>query len=166
MNNFFYDAVVAIVNKSVNTRGELVLEKLSNELKIVLPKNDIKVSVFSNLLKDEVINSLQHILFNYYLDIKNKALENKKIEDKKFLADKIGETEKKVILDIFDNSWSKHIDDMSIFREGVYLKSYANVDPLQFYVEEGFKMFNEMFENISIAVISNILQGLLLLKSK
>lgn len=166
MNNFFYDAVVAIVNKSVNTRGELVLEKLSNELKIVLPKNDIKVSVFSNLLKDEVINSLQHILFNYYLDIKNKALENKKIEDKKFLADKISETEKKVVLDIFDNSWSKHIDDMSIFREGVYLKSYANVDPLQFYVEEGFKMFNEMFENISIAVISNILQGLLLLKSK
>lgn len=160
VNDFFYKASCAIVNRSISGDDNKVsIESLNNELKFILPNNKIKTSIFVDLLKDDAIDNLYHILFNFYLNKKNDVAKNNEIFMKK-----IDEIEKKVILNIFDDNWTKHIDNMSAFREGVYLRSYANVNPLQFYVKEGYQMFNQMFDNISILVVANILQGLLSIK--
>ncbi|MBO6046702.1 MAG: preprotein translocase subunit SecA, partial [Erysipelotrichaceae bacterium] len=59
------------------------------------------------------------------------------------------EYERNVLLSIIDRSWINHIDAMTKLREGIYLRAYAQRDPLQEYTEEGFYMFEEMTKAIS-----------------
>jgi preprotein translocase subunit SecA len=57
--------------------------------------------------------------------------------------------EKNLVLRIMDRAWVEHIDTMSKLREGIHLRSYAQNNPLQAYVSEGFSMFEEMMARIS-----------------
>ncbi len=52
--------------------------------------------------------------------------------------------EKTVVLRNIDRNWIAHIDLMDKLRSGIYLRSYAQNNPLQQYVQEGFDMFEEM----------------------
>jgi len=57
--------------------------------------------------------------------------------------------EKTVTLDCIDRKWTKHIDQMAKLRDAIWLRSYAQTDPLQAYTNEGFDMFNKMNETIA-----------------
>ena len=41
---------------------------------------------------------------------------------------------------MIDRAWSNHIDTMSKLRDGIGLRSYAQSNPLQAYVTEGFNL--------------------------
>lgn len=56
--------------------------------------------------------------------------------------------EKTVVLRNIDRNWIEHIDRMDKLRSGIYLRSYAQNNPLQQYVQEGFDMFEEMNQRI------------------
>ena len=45
---------------------------------------------------------------------------------------------------------------MARLREGIHLRSYANVNPLQDYVNEGYDMFNECLELASVDSVLNL----------
>lgn len=57
-----------------------------------------------------------------------------------------------------DRSWTRHIDKMSKLREAIYLRSYANTNPLQAYTNEGYDMFEKMRTTISIDSIKMLLK--------
>ncbi|MDD7281713.1 MAG: preprotein translocase subunit SecA [Erysipelotrichaceae bacterium] len=57
--------------------------------------------------------------------------------------------EKTVVLRNIDRNWIAHIDRMDKLRGGIYLRSYAQNNPLQQYVQEGFDMFEEMNARIA-----------------
>ncbi len=92
-------------------------------------------------------------------------LENKKVDEvKAYLLDKVWKGyedeihlvkdqfypfEKTVVLRNIDRNWIQHIDQMDKLRGGIYLRSYAQNNPLQQYVEEGFQMFDEMNARIN-----------------
>jgi preprotein translocase subunit SecA len=65
--------------------------------------------------------------------------------------------EKTVALDCVDRKWTKHIDQMAKLRDAIWLRSYAQTDPLQAYTNEGFDMFNKMNEAISCDVSRTLL---------
>ena len=65
--------------------------------------------------------------------------------------------EKTVTLDCIDRRWTKHIDQMSKLRDAIWLRSYAQTDPLQAYTNEGFEMFEKMNENIATDVVRTLL---------
>ena len=65
--------------------------------------------------------------------------------------------EKTVTLQQVDKNWTKHIDTMSKLRESIYLRSYANSNPLQAYTNEGYDLFNKMALTISDEVVNNLL---------
>ena len=69
-----------------------------------------------------------------------------KIKD---FREQIYPVEKNLVLRIIDRAWVEHIDTMSKLREGIHLRSYAQSNPLQAYVSEGFEMFEEMMARIS-----------------
>ena len=46
---------------------------------------------------------------------------------------------------------------MSKLRESIYLRSYANSNPLQAYTNEGYDLFNKMALTISDEVVNNLL---------
>lgn len=54
------------------------------------------------------------------------------------------EFEKAITLRVIDTHWMDHINTMSHLREGIYLRSYAQVDPLQAYTKEGYQLFDDM----------------------
>ncbi|MBP3841635.1 MAG: preprotein translocase subunit SecA [Bacilli bacterium] len=58
------------------------------------------------------------------------------------------EFEKAISLQVIDNYWMEHINTMSHLREGIYLRGYAQEDPLHAYTMEGFDMFDRMLQNI------------------
>lgn len=47
---------------------------------------------------------------------------------------------------------------MDKLRSGIYLRSYAQNNPLQQYVQEGFDMFEEMNQRIDREIVSFLLK--------
>lgn len=66
--------------------------------------------------------------------------------------------EKTVVLRNIDRNWIEHIDRMDKLRSGIYLRSYAQNNPLQQYVQEGFDMFEEMNQRIDREIASFLLK--------
>ena len=75
---------------------------------------------------------------------------------KEWPAELVSKAERSFILRCIDQNWTKHIDAMSRLREGIFLRSYANVNPLQDYVNEGYKMFRECLDLASVDAVLNL----------
>ena len=63
-------------------------------------------------------------------------------------SDKMREIERFVLLRSVDTHWMDHIDAMDELRNGIYLRSYGQHDPVVEYREEGSDMFEAMNEEI------------------
>ena len=62
--------------------------------------------------------------------------------------------ERTMVLRLMDRAWQNQIDVMSKLREGIHLRSYAQNNPLQAYVEEGYELFEMMMNTISNDVVT------------
>ena len=65
--------------------------------------------------------------------------------------------ERSILLGVIDFTWINHIDAMSKLRSGIYLRAYAQKDPLQEYTEEAFYMFEQMTAAIADTIAQNII---------
>ena len=54
------------------------------------------------------------------------------------------ELERVVLLNILDTRWREHLYEMDYLQEGIYLRSYAQKDPITEYRREAFEMFEEL----------------------
>ncbi|WP_041137820.1 preprotein translocase subunit SecA [Beduini massiliensis] len=70
--------------------------------------------------------------------------------------EQICEYERNVLLSVIDYSWVNHIDAMSKLRNGIYLRAYAQKDPLREYTEEAFYMFEQMTTSIATSICTSI----------
>jgi preprotein translocase subunit SecA len=61
--------------------------------------------------------------------------------------------ERFILLQVVDNRWREHLDNMDYLREGVHLRSMAQKDPLVEYTAEGHKMFDELGVQIREEVV-------------
>jgi preprotein translocase subunit SecA len=52
--------------------------------------------------------------------------------------------ERFILLQVVDNRWREHLDNMDYLREGVHLRAMAQKDPLVEYTAEGHLMFEEL----------------------
>ena len=59
---------------------------------------------------------------------------------------------RKIAISIVDKYWTQHIDNMSKLRQGVNYMAYAQKDPLNTYINEGYEMFEKMANNIALEV--------------
>ena len=143
-------------NYVINTMKELIellIRRHTNEHGVILEAdcNEIVEYVNENLLNNSNLK-LSEILnkeINEIIDvIQSKVL--KEYEEKiKELPDEIRKDfEKAISLQVIDNYWMEHINTMDHLREGVSLRGYANEDPLQAYIREGFELFDKMLDNI------------------
>ncbi len=79
----------------------------------------------------------------------------KNYEDKiELVKDKVLPVEKQMVLRIIDRAWVGHIDMMSKLRDGIGLRSYAQDNPLQAYVTEGYQMFEQMQSQIAQEIVT------------
>ena len=68
--------------------------------------------------------------------------------EEQFTSPIMREVERVVLLRNVDTKWMQHIDDMEELKRGMYLRSYAQKDPVVEYRIEGFDMFDAMIESI------------------
>jgi len=79
------------------------------------------------------------------LEIASKSYEKR---EQSFGADAMRHIEKTILLDMIDSKWKDHLYAMDILKEGIGLRAYGQVDPLIEYKNEGYAMFEDMFNRI------------------
>jgi preprotein translocase subunit SecA len=67
--------------------------------------------------------------------------------------------ERYIILNAIDRLWQEHLYAMDSLREGVYLRSYAQKDPLIEYKTEAYDMFVELMASIKNEVLHNLFRS-------
>ena len=70
--------------------------------------------------------------------------EAKERDTEKYLND----AEKYLILNVVNNKWMDHIDDISQLKDGIGLRAYGQTNPIDAYKRESFDMFEEMIDSI------------------
>ena len=139
--NTMKELIELLVRRHTNEHG-VILETDCNEIVEYANENLLNNS---NLKLSEILNKEINDIIDV---IQNKVL--KEYEEKiKELPDEIRKDfEKAISLQVIDNYWMEHINTMDHLREGVSLRGYANEDPLQAYIREGFELFDKMLDNI------------------
>ncbi len=79
------------------------------------------------------------------LEIAAKSYEKR---EQVFGAEAMRHIEKTILLDMIDSKWKDHLYAMDILKEGIGLRAYGQVDPLVEYKNEGYVMFEDMFNRI------------------
>jgi preprotein translocase subunit SecA len=96
-------------------------------------------------------------------------------ENEKFVVDKIKKSyeqkikleeteavaglERYILLNAIDRLWQEHLYAMDGLREGIYLRSYGQKDPLIEYKTEAYEMFSQLMAGIKSEVLSNLFRS-------
>jgi preprotein translocase subunit SecA len=81
-------------------------------------------------------------------ELKTRAHEKYTRREEEFGEKIMREMERVILLKNVDTKWMDHIDAMSELKQGIYLRSYGQKDPVIEYRLEGFEMFDEMIASI------------------
>ncbi|WP_342253989.1 preprotein translocase subunit SecA [Spiroplasma endosymbiont of Zeiraphera isertana] len=132
-----------IFNKVVGREQFIDYDELVKgiENKLIKP-NDLIAEKLNRLSTEENIDLIVEKSYNFYLEKREKL--NDVI---------IKQIENSVVLQTFDQYWTNHIDALSKLRAGIHLRGYAQLNPLQAYIEEASKLFNRMKINVAHQVI-------------
>lgn len=95
---------------------------------------------------DKMKNFLDEKFLNYYRNKRKKH----SIEINNYL-------EKQILIKIFDEYWTNHINDMARLKHGIYLRSYAQKNPLEQYILESSNLFNNLREKIASETVKELL---------
>ncbi len=128
-------------------RSHLIIE---TELTIN-DKSEIIEAVNENLLKsdDMSVEEIRKDDENTLIEkIYERVLADYNQKIKELPNDIINDFEKAIHLNVIDRHWMEHINTMEHLREGIGLRGYAQENPLQAYVSEGFELFEEMLAKI------------------
>jgi len=144
VENMYQRVIENIVESNVSVDGkkevidyESIIKRLNN-----MGVTSIKQEDLEGLNKQETTDKCLHASLDAY---------EKKIKPVK---NQILPLERTMVLRLMDRAWQNHIDVMSKLREGIHLRSYAQNNPLQAYVEEGYELFENMMNTISSDVVT------------
>lgn len=142
VNELVSDAVKAHLD-GVNENIEEEINKLIKYLEdICLPHGIVKVEDLAELSNDEMINKLLDVLMKVYNE-----------KEQEFGEEQFREVERVILLRVVDQKWMDHIDNMDHLKQGIGLRAYKQLDPIQAYQMEGSAMFEEMINGIKIDTV-------------
>jgi preprotein translocase subunit SecA len=120
-----------------------------------LPEGSIQPKAFSESPLEEVAEDITVLLLKGY---------KKLIQD--WPQEIVKQIPRQLLLNIIDRNWPRHIDAMDHLRQSIHLRSYAQSNPLQDYVNEGFKMFKDLNQKIAVEFVGTILTAKLEITTK
>ena len=113
-----------------------------------LGQSPIKEDEYSEVMSDEEIKQLALEKIN-----------NEYGQKRELLGDEtMNSFERYILLNVIDDRWTDHIDQMDQLRKGIFLRSYGQIDPLREYKNEGHEMFEYMIDEIECEVVANLLR--------
>ncbi len=147
----FYDHIEANVKDHVGEDENLTGLDVSEILESVnqnLLRNPLEVKELDELDADSLTETIYEAVVQEY-DEKTKELPKETCD----------EVEKAIALKIIDTHWMDHINEMSILREGIYLRSYAQENPVRAYTAEGYEMFDNLLDIIDTDITRFLLHA-------
>ena len=69
------------------------------------------------------------------------------------------EFERAISLRIIDSLWVEHLNAMEGLKEGIFLRQYAQTNPLQAYTMEGYDMFEDLLNRIDDTIAQFLLKA-------
>ena len=136
----FRDHISNIVNSHLIDSNELTGQDVSEILETVnenLLKNDLSIENLEELDPQSLIDTIY-----------DKVVEEYEAKIAEFPDELKNEFEKAISLRVIDTHWMEHINAMSLLREGIYLRQYAQENPLRAYTSEGYEMFDNLIATI------------------
>ena len=132
------------------TEGKLTdadLETIASNLN----KNFLKSS---RITVEEMKDKDEGQLIDYLTNLVNEDYELK-IKD----APHFEEFERAISLRIIDSLWVEHLNAMEGLKEGIFLRQYAQTNPLQAYTMEGYDLFEQLLNRIDATIAEFLLKA-------
>ncbi|MEG0823245.1 MAG: preprotein translocase subunit SecA [Erysipelotrichaceae bacterium] len=132
------DANVEETHHNLNVNAETLIQGLE-----VLGIDNVTLVAadFDNKTMDEIKEVCINYVWNVY---------DSKIAD---IRESFAPYERDIVLKIMDRNWIDHIDMMAKLRDGIHLRSYAQDNPLQAYIKEGYDMFEDMMQKAAREIL-------------
>ncbi|WP_139892182.1 preprotein translocase subunit SecA [Bacillus sp. D386] len=118
--------------------------------------------VYANLLPEGTFNAeeLKELDGEELIElIYGKIIEKYNEKEEELSSEQMREFEKVIVLRAVDSKWMDHIDTMEQLRQGIHLRAYAQINPLNEYQQEGFAMFEAMISAIEDDVAKYIMKA-------
>ena len=157
IEEFFRIAGAVLAAKALPEGGKT--DYISGDLlkKVMEPRYVPEGSFDSVVFDGAPVEDAGEDLGEYLLNVYN-------LRRKQWGEDIAKQVERDICLQTIDQNWTKQIDTMARLREGIHLRSYANTNPLQDYVNEGQALFRECIENIAQEVVFKFLNVIVQIK--
>ena len=129
----------ALVRDHLVPEGYLTINDLSEIIEAInqVLKNDMKVEDLDNQDVDYVIDTIYKKVISEYEEKLSSIPE-----------EIVDEFEKAISLRVIDTYWMEHINTMSVLKEGIHLRGYAQENPLRAYTSEGYELFETLLDTI------------------
>ena len=104
----------------------------------------------------------QNLLRDYILEIVKKAGFTEgdySKKEKEIGEENMRKIEKFVPLQVLDNFWIEHLENMEHLRDSVRLRAYGQQDPLVEYKKEGHSMFKRLLATIDTVIANAVFQA-------
>ncbi len=151
ITNSIENAQKKIENRNFSARKQLL--EYDN---VINKQRQIIYSIRINILKDKKIE--EKLIKNLLINEKNKNLETFENIKKNIKENEIKKIIKFMLLKEIDDFWKNHMKKMEFLKESIYFKGYANKDPKQEYLKEGFFLFNKMINEIQKKIIKKLIE--------
>lgn len=136
IDNYIYDLVFSHMPPD-DMLTDNDIDEILEYINANLVKEKISREQIIELTPEEIVSYLvKHVTNEYAFKLKEIPVELQ------------NEFEKAIALRVIDTYWMEHINTMSILREGIHLRGYANENPLRAYTNEGFQLFEDLLINI------------------
>ncbi len=130
-----------IIPQKIKTDQQAIFDHLRNEA-----KDYYKAKALSQqAVMDEFLADNQSLNFNLSLT------EAGKVFDFKFTT-----VEQETVLELLDQNWNSHLQQMDFLREGIGLRGYAQQNPLHEYQKEGYGLFTVMLDKFKEEVVRKL----------
>ena len=123
------------------------LEEIVNYMNTnFLKTQNLKVEEIKDFDESKLIEYLTNMIHEDY---------ELKIKD----APHFEEFERAISLRIIDSVWVEHLNAMEGLKEGIFLRQYAQTNPLQAYTMEGYQMFEQTLNRIDDSIAQFLLKA-------
>ena len=135
----FRNTIVNLVESHIEPEGNITEDDKSEIVEYMntnfMKDKKIKESEVKDLKDQELVDYLTELVIKDY---------DKKMEENP----NIDEFEKAITLRVIDSNWVDHMSAMEHLKEGIGLRGYGQVNPIQAYTMEGFNLFDELLNKI------------------
>ena len=144
--------------KKNNTLDLEGFTKYLNENWMGLCDYEFKEEDLIKLDHDDLVEFIAKMFNNQYDILRQNILE-------KFGVMQLTNSERNIILNVFDGAWQDHINVMDKLRRSSHLVQYSQKNPYQVYTNLGSKKFKELTTRIAVESVVNLMNNYDAIKS-